>query len=336
MIVNTEHLEILKKGKTFWNEWRQANPGIKPDLAEVDLSESDLSGFNFSETDLSGTDLYQVNLSETNLKLANLRGADLSGSNLSNSDLYKCDFGEAFLTEANFSEAYAGAVNFKGADLRGVSFEGANLTEADFRKANMMGARLKKADLTRCNMTHTDLRHVDFEGAQLVEMEYGDSKAMRGNFFGIRGLESTSGNALFVREAKDQDYLDTMEHQISRMPSGSAKFIKSTFFRAWGLINFGRSLIAPVYFAAGFVLLFGFIFSLDMMLDWGLFDFEGTSRSWLTPFYFSVVTYTTLGYGDVTPLHLVGEILVIIEVILGYTTLGLVLSILANKVARRS
>ena len=334
--MNTEHLEIFNRGMASWNEWRQANPGIKPVLAEADLSESDLSGFNLSETDLSGADLYQVNLSGANLKLADLRGADLSGSNLSNSDLYKCDFGGTFLTEANFSGAYAGAVNFQGADLRGASFEGANLTEADFQNANLMGARLRRTDLTRCNLTHTDLRHVDFEGAHLVEMEYGDSKAMRGNFFGIRGLESASGNALFVREARDQDYLDTMEHRISGMPSGLSKFLKSMFFRAWSLIDFGRSLVAPVYIAAGFVLLFGLIFSLDMILGWGLFDYEGTSRSWLTPFYFSVVTYTTLGYGDVTPLHLIGEVLVIIEVILGYTTLGLVLSILANKVARRS
>jgi len=105
---------------------------------------------------------------------------------------------------------------------------------------------------------------------------------------------------------------------------------------AWGLIDFGRSLVAPIIYAAGFVILFGAVFALDMFLDWGLFDYEGTARSWLTPFYYSVVTYTTLGYGDVTPTQLIGEVLVIIEVILGYTTLGLVLSILANKVARRS
>ena len=159
---------------------------------------------------------------------------------------------------------------------------------------------------------------------------------MRGKFFGISGLESTAGNALFVRDARDQDYLDTMERAIAELPPGAGKFFKTRFFRAWGLIDYGRSLITPLIYASALVLMFGIIFGLDMVLGWGLVDFEGTSRSWITPLYFSVVTYTTLGFGDVTPVHWIGELLVIVEVILGYTTLGLILSILANKVARRS
>jgi hypothetical protein len=51
---------------------------------------------------------------------------------------------------------------------------------------------------------------------------------------------------------------------------------------------------------------------------------------------FSIVTYTTLGFGDVRPATLAGEIIVSSEVILGYTTLGLLLSVLAQSIARRS
>ena len=56
----------------------------------------------------------------------------------------------------------------------------------------------------------------------------------------------------------------------------------------------------------------------------------------MTPFYYSFVTYTTLGFGDITPKRWPGEILEIFEVVLGYRTLGLLLTILANNVARRS
>ena len=334
--MDQEHAKILARGAVAWNAWRQDNPGIHPDLSGVDLSEEDASGFNFSETNLREADLYQANLEGTNLKLADLRGADLSAARLIGADLYKCDFTGAFLTASDLSGAYAGSADFCDADLRGAAFVGANLTEAEFGGANLMYARFRDADLTRCDLTGSDLRHTDFSGAQLVEMRYGDSRTMRGNFLGVRGLEATSGNALFVRDATDQDYLDTMEHRIAGMPPGLRRVVKKSFFSAWSMIDFGRSLVAPVIYAAGFVILFGVGFALDMSLGWGLFDYEGTARSWLTPFYFSVVTYTTLGYGDVTPTHLVGEILVVFEVILGYTTLGLVLSILANKVARRS
>ncbi|MGE4609963.1 MAG: ion channel [Paracoccaceae bacterium] len=67
-----------------------------------------------------------------------------------------------------------------------------------------------------------------------------------------------------------------------------------------------------------------------------MMDYSNTSETWFTPFYYSLVTYTTLGFGDVTADSLIGEMLVISEVIAGYFTLGLLLLILANTVARRS
>ena len=53
-------------------------------------------------------------------------------------------------------------------------------------------------------------------------------------------------------------------------------------------------------------------------------------------FYYSVVTFTTLGFGDVVPCTTEASIWVSIEVILGYFMLGGLISILATKLARRS
>jgi hypothetical protein len=53
-------------------------------------------------------------------------------------------------------------------------------------------------------------------------------------------------------------------------------------------------------------------------------------------FYFSIVTFTTLGFGDVVAVNLFARFLVTFEVILGYVMLGGLISIFANKLARRS
>ncbi len=105
---------------------------------------------------------------------------------------------------------------------------------------------------------------------------------------------------------------------------------------AWSLIDYGRGLARLGAYALVIALGFGLIYTLDMRIGWGLMDYSGSAESWLSPFYYSIVTYTTLGFGDITPKHWLGEIIVMIEVVLGYVTLGMLLSILADRVARRS
>ena len=53
-------------------------------------------------------------------------------------------------------------------------------------------------------------------------------------------------------------------------------------------------------------------------------------------FYFSIVTFTTLGFGDVVADNTLARILVTLEVIFGYIMLGGLISIFANKLASRS
>jgi len=58
--------------------------------------------------------------------------------------------------------------------------------------------------------------------------------------------------------------------------------------------------------------------------------------SLLTMIYYSVVAFTTLGFGDIAPVSPTGAIFVMIEVILGYIMLGGLISIFTNKLARTS
>lgn len=63
---------------------------------------------------------------------------------------------------------------------------------------------------------------------------------------------------------------------------------------------------------------------------------DGREMTSFTPYYFSIVTFTTLGFGDIQPTNLAGEIWLVLEVLLGYIMLGGLVGIFANKFARRS
>jgi len=193
---------------------------------------------------------------------------------------------------------------------------GANLTNAD-----VTGAHFHFAQLADANVTH---------------IRYGSFKDLTGCYYGVRGIDTTYGNALFLRDAKDQDYIDTLFRSIQSMPTGPVKSIELLLFRAWGLIDHGRSLLKVSLYAFLIAMAFGCFYALDMAFGWGIMDYSGSAKTWFTPFYYSVVTYTTLGFGDVTANSFLGELLVIGEVVVGYFTLGLLLAILANTIARRS
>jgi hypothetical protein len=75
--------------------------------------------------------------------------------------------------------------------------------------------------------------------------------------------------------------------------------------------------------------LFSIIYSF-VDIDYG--DYETP----LSPLYFSIVTLTTLGYGDALPASMTAQIVVLFEVIIGYVMLGGVLSIFANRMGRRA
>jgi uncharacterized protein YjbI with pentapeptide repeats len=106
-----KQLEILNKGAKIWNQWRDQNPGVKPDLENADLS---YTALDKTTRDLLGDlDLAEVNLSNASLRNANLTGRDLRRANLRGADM-------------------------RDAQLNGVWFDDADLREADLRNAQLI------------------------------------------------------------------------------------------------------------------------------------------------------------------------------------------------------
>ena len=82
---------------------------------------------------------------------------------------------------------------------------------------------------------------------------------------------------------------------------------------------------------SSFIFIFSFIFShFNLIMKSSCENPVGYWES----FYFSIITFTTLGYGDILPRDAVGQILVIIEVMVGYFMLGALVAIIIRKITR--
>jgi hypothetical protein len=120
-MANPEHLQILKQGVEAWNQWRAANPGIRPDLAEAPLARENLRGANLYQTDLREANLARADLVEAELSSADLFQADLRGANLLGADLSRANLSRADLTAVRLVETDLNEANLAGCQVYGIS-----------------------------------------------------------------------------------------------------------------------------------------------------------------------------------------------------------------------
>ena len=180
---NADQAQILKQGVSAWNEWRNQNPDVRPDLSNADLRGLNVGHYDEDyyherddlryemEADLrlkmeeemergkrKPVSIWEVKEEEIIIEdLRNgfdLRNANLSGAMLNGAYLASADFTSAILEDAVLDDA----------DLRSTSFRDANLYSASLERAN-----LRSADLTRANLTDSFLYDADLSGAKFDE-----------------------------------------------------------------------------------------------------------------------------------------------------------------------
>ncbi len=309
----------------------EVGPGAH--LVGMDLSGRDLSGADLTDADLSGADLTGARLVR-----ADLRGATLFGATLARTHLLGADLAGADLTQAQARGAILGSARLEGAVLFDADLGDATLTEAtlrhaDLRSANLCGARLRGADLTAAELRGADLAEADLTGAAVGSADFGDASLRGARLRGVSGFTTAdwvgvgiadvdfNGAYALRRTILDENYL----HEFRTTSRTSA-----AVYAVWkATSDCGRSLTRWALLTLTVALLFGLAYT-QVSLD------QGDYPTALSPFYFSVVTLTTLGFGDVVPASLGAQIVVLVEVVIGYIMLGGLLSIFATKMGRRA
>lgn len=227
------------------------------------------------------------------------------------------------------------------ATLLGACLEGATLSYAHLEHAGLLGARLEGATLKGAHLQDADLRLAHLEGAKCVMAVVDGStflwecKVDRDTDFTGVGLDSAR-----IDPARKQ----LLQYNIRRI-NWERWYKKNRLWQwpirmFWWVSDYGRStgrvlftffslalLFAAIYYTCGLASPPGIVSNLFE-------DAQGPVPGWLVPFralYFSIVTMTTLGFGDMYAEtgSLWGHLLLTVQVLLGYCLLAALVTRLA-------
>lgn len=327
---------------------------IGVELDGADLSEANLKGARLNVANLSTANLLGANLSGAYLLFVRLNGADLAGADLSGAYLEKADMQEAHLYKVNLSGANLTDANLTGSDLTGVNITGATLISANLGITNvtdiiydlkLMAGKYKGICVDSCFGYAVFKR--DAQDQDYIDTLWANAKANCPSIFNrYTKLQNWSIEA--CQKLSSCKCFMNLNRLISRNNKHAAERRKRNglfqiiWLWLWGfLTDYGRSIPRLSVIAAMVVGLFGYFYQCNPhLVNIGSIkpNYPPSEHPMpvFTPYYYSVVIFTTLGLGDISPHGTGGQLAVVCEVVLGYVTLGLLLSILGNKVARRS
>lgn len=321
------------------------------DLKGINLEQAVIENANFENANLKGAVLKGANLREAHFTGADLRGVFLSEALLELADLTEADLTGAFLKSTNLENANLCGATLKGAFLLDASLKWANLTETDFTEANLIeadltganliGANLKEADLTAADFTDAFIEGFKISNTNLInvmwakkkpkskDMDLSQVRCTLHELVQIKNYYQEMGNFKMA----DAFYVEQMERIQRLLPKNERTMLSRAGYGFWKLSsNYGVSLIRWQMLFFGMATFFGSLYWKFGLVRYS--DNPSIPVTGFSNFYFSFITITTLGFGDIIAKKGAGEFVVTLEVLIGYMMLGVLMGIFTKKFIR--
>jgi uncharacterized protein YjbI with pentapeptide repeats len=327
----------------------------------VDFTDCVLASVNFTHADLSGSKLHRTDFGGSNLSGVDFRGADI----------HETHFGGTELIGANFYDLDVRSAGFGGATMEEIILESSEMQGLDLSNRDLSGANLKNANLTDTNLRGTDLQGADLEGAvventDLREADLTDAKTYQTYFHNIRLNRETILSDPCVYD-KNNEYQKAIRvyreyQQILKnnsLPDSARRFRVlekhtkkdqcTSFWTKKGkqissaIWLYGESwkrvLATTVLVISSYSIFYTYLgIGRAERLPDSLTIFEmnigipDLIETFLTGLYFSILTFSTMGYGDLQPSGFIMKFLAGSEALLG----GLLLAALVFVLGRRA
>lgn len=312
-------LKIIKKSHCYLSPvlFRQKVhnfPGLNDQEVEdgIDLRGGPLAGFDF-RVSIQGDDLY----SEDMALLSNIHfeGANLKHSNLENGKLLNCFFEGCDLSHAELKNSTLNNCHFEQTDLTGANIQNAKLINCFFADASLKDVTMDNTIVDQKTTFGKELKSEKEDSYHFASIEYKQIKEMY-------------KNSSLHQEADYYHYKEMVSKRKIFPKTHPKRFISFVFGDL--LCKYGTSFIRVFLWSLGIVVISATLFYLQDSL---LFLNSKVQTSFLDALYFSMVTFTTLGYGDY---HAIGLLRFVagFESFIGASLMSLFTVIVARNVVR--
>ncbi|WP_101295535.1 pentapeptide repeat-containing protein [Halegenticoccus soli] len=283
-----------------------------------------------------------------------LRGSPLSGVDwFAGRTLAKADFAGSVLRESDFSDADLRHAKFEDGDVSRVTFERANLEDAMFVRTDVRGTNFENAKLYRTYFFDARMDNETAFGDRIVyeralaDADTNEEMVAVGDAatWTYRGIQRVlDENALTRRErryyVREKDVLRRVSW--AREQYGHALMLEAS---RWVML-YGVSPFRVLASSALVILVSAVLYPLTGGLQEPgagsaiLYPIETLDErtpgrlayAFFLSLYFSVITFTTLGYGDVQPLGLAARAVASAESLLGTLLIALLVFTLTRSI----
>ena len=248
-----------------------------------------------------------------------------SGYALTNGDFYR----------ANFKNSHCFKLNLSGSSLMKADFSGAKLHCANLNGCNLLGTIFDGAKLEHVQWGDKVLQEYQGESAKSVDKKIDFYQQAEEIYRNLRLVSEQQG--LF--EIAGTFFQREMTMRRKQMPRFSIRRGLSKIVDLF--CGYGELPIRVVMFTWAVILFFAILFffsglqyagnSIGLDLNQSLTD---NFEAFINCGYFSIVTFTTLGYGDITPVGAISRILASAEALFGSFTLALFVVVFVKKMTR--
>lgn len=266
-----------------------------------------------------------------------LKGARLEGINLVNRGEH-CGYDLRFvdLYRSNLQGAHLFMADLQGASLMKADMQGANLHYANLTDANLLGTRLKGARIENVIWG----QHLLQERRAIEATKERNSKLAQDYFEQAeeicRNIRNVAANQGLVDMAGHFFYKE-MTMRRKQHPKLSAKRWVSKFVDL--TCGYGERPMNVILFSWAVIFISSICFYLfgiseqGQIIRIGQVSSAGILQDMLTCIYYSVVTFTTLGYGDIVPIGF-SRFFAALEAFTGSFTLALFVVVFVKKMTR--